>query len=104
MPPDPAAPVVLKRNPNALSAVIDDEVMLMNVERGSYYALDGVASDVWNRLEKAPTQAQLIEDLVSHYSGEPASIERDTLDLLAELSAEGLIDMEPAPATAETDR
>jgi hypothetical protein len=44
---------VIRTNKKILSAVIDNEVVLMSLDQGRYYALDDVASDIGRRLESA---------------------------------------------------
>jgi len=43
----------IHRDDTLLSAVIDGEVVLMSVEKGRYYALDAIASDIWELLIEA---------------------------------------------------
>jgi hypothetical protein len=86
---------VIQTNKKILSAVIDNEVVLMSVDQGRYYALDDVASDIWRRLARAPTQTELINELVEHYNGDREHIERDVAALLVRLAGEGLIDVQP---------
>jgi hypothetical protein len=80
---------VIQTNKKILSAVIDNEVVLMSVDQGRYYALDDVASDIGRRLARAPTQTELINELVEHYNGDREHIERDVLPCPGGLPVKG---------------
>lgn len=79
------------RNAEALSTEIDGEVVIMDPERGEYYGLDPVGSDIWRRLARPTTPARLVTDLIESYDGDPAMIERDTFALLERLAEKGLV-------------
>lgn len=75
-----------------LAAEIGGEVVLMSVERGNYYGLDEIGSDIWRRLEQPLRVADLVTALAADYDGEVAVIERDVLDLLTKLLDNGLVE------------
>jgi hypothetical protein len=81
----------IHRDDTLLSAVIDGEVVLMSVEKGRYYALDAIASDIWERLAQTPTFADLVAGLSTAYRGSRADIETDVTALLAHFAEAGLI-------------
>lgn len=58
---------VLVRNKNIPSVNIDDEIGLLNVETGKYYALNSVGADIWKLLENAMPLNNLINLLISEY-------------------------------------
>lgn len=88
-PLDPHA--VIQRQPAVLFSMVGDEVVIMDVERGEYYGLDPVGSDIWQRLATPMTPAQLVSDLVEQYDGTPEAISRDTFALLERLAEKALI-------------
>ena len=90
-----SAPVSLaslvKCNDNLVSAPMDDEVVILSVERGSYFGLDEIGSEIWHRLETPVRVEALCDALVAKYDADRSIIERDVLALLERLVAEGLI-------------
>jgi hypothetical protein len=85
-----SASVVL-RSSGIIDAEIDDEVVALSIDKGVCYGLNRVGSQVW-ALIAAPTRiADICARLVTKYEVEPAVCERQVLDLLEELRAEGLI-------------
>jgi hypothetical protein len=70
---------------------MDDEVVILSVERGSYFGLDEIGSEIWHRLETPVRVEALCDALVAKYDADRSIIERDVLALLERLVAEGLI-------------
>jgi len=58
----------LLQNTKIISSPIDDEMVMMNVEKGSYFGLDYVGVEIWNLLEKPLMFDELIEKLTQKYS------------------------------------
>jgi Coenzyme PQQ synthesis protein D (PqqD) len=74
-----------------IAAPVDEEIVILSVERGSYYGLDDIGSDIWQRLETRVRVDALCNALIEKYEGDRATIERDVLQLLGDLAADGLI-------------
>jgi hypothetical protein len=74
-----------------ISAPVDGEVVILSVERGTYYGLDKIGTDIWQRLESPVRVDALCEDLAARYAADRQTIERDVLALLESLLAEGLV-------------
>ena len=82
---------VLSRQPDLLEAGVGDDVVLLSVEHGSYYALDPIAAEVWRRLEGRATIDQLCDALTAQYDVSPEQCEADVRAFLAELEAKNLL-------------
>jgi hypothetical protein len=73
---------------------IDDEKVMMSVEKGQYYSLDPVGSRVWELIEKPVKVAALIDTLMLKYDVDRETCERDVLAFLEELREEGILQVE----------
>ncbi len=74
-----------------IEAEVNNEVVALNVENGTCYGLNLVGSRIWNLLT-APVRIQdICARLQTEYKVEPGVCERQVIDLLEELRAEGLI-------------
>jgi Coenzyme PQQ synthesis protein D (PqqD) len=82
---------VVARNDGLLEAEIDNEVVALAIERGTCYGLNRVGSRIWNLLATPMRIGDLCQTLLSEYKVDPNVCERQVLDLLEELQAEGLI-------------
>jgi hypothetical protein len=70
---------------------VDDEVVALNIERGTCYGMNRMGSRIWNLLEKPIRISDLCATLVAAYRVDADVCEQQVLDLLEELRAEGLI-------------
>ncbi len=70
---------------------IDDEKVMMNVEKGQYYGLDPVASRVWELIEQPIRVAALIDALLQKYDVDRTTCEKDVMAFLEQLREDGII-------------
>jgi hypothetical protein len=89
-PLEPSTLVVACRD-GLVEAVVDDEIVALNVEKGTCYGLNRVSSHIWNLLAKPTRICDLCGALVAAYAVDTDVCERQVLDLLEELRAEGLV-------------
>ena len=74
-----------------IEAKVDSEVVALNIEKGVCYGLNRVGSHIWSLLAEPIRVCDLCAALVAAYAVDPEVCERQVLDLLEELRAEGLI-------------
>lgn len=86
---DPDATIV--RTSETLATEVDGEIVLISIRDGSYFGLDSVGSEIWRRLEAPKQVATLCDELKDHFEGDPATIERETLEFLDTLSGRNLV-------------
>jgi len=70
---------------------IDDEIVILNVNKGTYYNLSKVGSDIWILLEKPHTFIQIVNYLTSKYAVELDRCINETSEYLEHLLKDGLI-------------
>jgi len=75
----------------AVATEVNDEVVLMNLERDRCYGLGSTGSDIWRRLREPIQVSDLVNQLWTEYDSAPGQIESDVLRTLNEFAAEGLI-------------
>lgn len=74
-----------------INQTIDGEVIIVNLDSGSYYSLDKVGADIWELIESGATPGDVIETVTRRYDGGRADIEGAVNQLLADLHQEGLL-------------
>lgn len=84
----------LVRAPEMLSTDLDEETVLMSIDAGAYYGLEGPARCIWENLETPLTFSALVERLVKEYSVAPETCAADVEKFLAEMEREGLLRVE----------
>ena len=82
---------VVGRQAGFVEAEVDNEIVALNVEQGTCYGLNRVGSRIWNLLARPARIGDLCTTLIGEYKVDPAVCERQVLDLLEILRAEGLI-------------
>jgi hypothetical protein len=79
------------RNSAILSSTIDDETVMMSMEKGMYYNLNPVASTIWQLLESPQTLDSLCEKLMQEYEVDETTCRQETIELLESLNERNLI-------------
>lgn len=81
------------RSKGCLSAEVESETVLMNVESGCYGNLDDIGSDIWRRLKAPVVIAELCDSLAADYDAGRTQIEADVLTFLAALQQQQMIEV-----------
>ncbi|MES2460461.1 MAG: PqqD family protein [Armatimonadota bacterium] len=73
----------------------DDEVVIVNLDSGSYYSLNTVGSDIWSLIEAGSTLAEMTAHILSRYSGDHSEVQPAIQTFLQNLLAESLVTSSP---------
>lgn len=76
---------------------VDGEVLLIDMDGGELFAMDGTAAAAWRLMDGERSLADIAAALGTHFAGDPQVIVRDCAALVDELAAAGLV---AAPAGA----
>jgi hypothetical protein len=82
-----------RRQQRILSAPIDDQIVMMSVERGQYYNLNAVGTRIWHLLETPRSLAQIVTALAEIYDAPDKKIRAEAGAFLARLEREGLLEI-----------
>ena len=82
---------IIRWSTEAVATEVNDEVILMNLERDRCYGLGNTGSDIWRRLKDPIQVSTLLTQLWEVYDSAPGEIESDVLRTLNQFAAEGLI-------------
>jgi len=85
---------VVVRKDGFLEAEIDNEIVALSVAQGTCYGFNRVGSRMWALLASSVRVGDLVATLLGEYQVDPDVCERQALDLLEELRAEGMIMIE----------
>ncbi len=77
--------------PKVIADLLDDEPVIMNLERGSYYGLDPMASVIWQRLQSGEPIESIADAAASHYGQPHALVAADFDTFLTRLLDEDLL-------------
>ncbi|MDM4772318.1 PqqD family protein [Solimonas sp. SE-A11] len=80
------------RAAKALGARINDEVVILQVDRGTYLKLNSHASAIWDLLEEPTTLGQLCERLQERYAVAPETCRADVVEVLEQMRLESVVE------------
>ena len=70
---------------------VGDEVVLLDLDSGTYYGLDAVGGRLWDLISGSATIGEAIDTMLEEYEVEREVLESDVLRLVNELREKGLI-------------
>lgn len=88
-----SADSIVVASPQQVSCALGDESAILNVSTTIYYGLNSVGTRVWHLLQAPKSVAEIRDALVDEFEVEAGRCERDLLDLLEKMQAEGLIEV-----------
>jgi hypothetical protein len=86
-----SSPGTFARSPAVRSVRHGERTVLMDLDSERYFSLDEVAGRIWDLMEEPRSISALATDLSAVYDAPVEEIELDVAELLANLSAEGLV-------------
>ena len=85
---------ILSRDPKQTFSMIDNEVVMLSIEKGEYFALNEVASVIWQFIEEPVSVGDLVNQLINEYKVEYEECLRDTLICLQEFYDKEIIEIQ----------
>lgn len=83
---------VFERKADMMVADMDDEIVMMDVEQGSYFAINQVGAHVWTKLETPQSFETLVQSVQSAFdSDDKEQIQNDVGLFLKDLAEHSLI-------------
>jgi len=79
-------------SPKVVYEVFDDEVVIINLETGVYYSLNGLGAEIWTRIEETD---DVVLELAARYQRPAGDVEAAVRPFLDGLVAEGLVAPDP---------
>ena len=77
---------------------VDDEMFGLESENGNFYGFNAPAARIWALIEQPRSLAAICAALVEEFEVAPATCRADTLAVLRQLEADGLVTLMPAGA------
>ncbi len=84
---------LFKLSDQQISSDLAGEKVILNHDKGAYYALDEVGALVWSELEKGTASLGTLKDrIMEYYEIDPETLHADLTELLRELVEEKLVE------------
>jgi hypothetical protein len=88
---------VVRRDRVVANDLNDSETVMLDIEKGVYFGVQGVGKVIWDRLAEPTTVDDLVDDLVQQYAVDEATCRSDVTKFLGELAGQGLVDVQNPP-------
>lgn len=83
---------ITKRKEQYSETAIDDEIVVMSLDSGTFFSLTGTGRAIWELLEAQNERARLLAALAEAYAVDEAAIAGEFDAFIASLSEAGLVD------------
>lgn len=74
---------------------LDGEAVLLDLQSGTYFGLDAVGTRIWQLIAEYGTLAAVFDRVVREFDVEREAARADLLELVSQLTARGLVEIEP---------
>ena len=74
-----------------LTADLNEETVMMDIDKGSYYGLNGCGTRIWALLSQPITVSDLCHQLTDEFAVSSTQCEQDLIDFLRDLSARDMV-------------
>ena len=82
---------VVHRDHDVIAAEADQDVVMVSIANGLYYAVSDIAREIWEAIDRPKKISDLIEDLTATYNVDRHVCEEETFSFLEDLRTEGLL-------------
>ncbi|MCA9953773.1 MAG: lasso peptide biosynthesis PqqD family chaperone [Ardenticatenaceae bacterium] len=79
------------RSEGFITSTVDNELVMMSLEKGTYYGLDAIGSQIWENIATPITIEALCQKLIDQFEVDPAQCQADVLAFLNELHQEDMV-------------
>jgi Coenzyme PQQ synthesis protein D (PqqD) len=76
---------------------IQDDVVILNVDTGVYFGLEGTGGQMWRELVEHRSLEKALEALKKRFDVEPDDLRRDLEDMVRQLAEKGLVSLVAEP-------
>lgn len=85
---------VVVQTTGIVAADMDGEKVMLNIEQGKYYGLDGIGSRIWEMIESPRKVQEVVAVMLKEYDVGEKNCQQDVLAFLSTLYAQGLVDLD----------
>lgn len=80
-----------KRNENTISGRLHDELVMMDIDKGKYFALNPVATRIWDFLENPLSIDELCNLLMEEYEVSESQCREEVQEVVEEMVKLGVV-------------
>ena len=76
---------------NTVSCEVEGEMVLLDLQSGTYFGLNAVGAEIWNQITRHKSFAEIQHHLLGQYRVTPEQCEEEVLSLMTKLTEKGLV-------------
>lgn len=84
---------LIVRNPDLISTDMDGDTVMMSIESGEYYGINGVGSRIWELLDKPTTLSEITTIICSEFEVPDLVCQADAKLFIQTLIESGLVSL-----------
>jgi hypothetical protein len=82
---------VLTVPPQVMSRLVDDDTVLLDLESGMYFGLDGVGKRIWDAVAEGRSIGEIAAIITAEYEVDEARAQADVVAFTSDLVERGLL-------------
>ena len=82
---------------------IDGELVILNLDNGYYFTIEGVGADIWALVERGATRESIVQAISEQYGIGSELVRPEVMDFLEKLTDEGLLETSETTTEASND-
>lgn len=87
------ASTIIRPDPRLIVSPLDNEVVMMSIERGNYYGLNPVAAQIWRMIGKGASIGEICDQLAMEYEVTPEECSSEVVAFISKLLEERLVEI-----------
>jgi hypothetical protein len=88
---------LVQRSANQIACDMGGEVVILDLQSGTYYGLDLLGAQIWNLIEQPVPVAVICAAIMAKYDVDAQTCERDVVTFVQKIAAAGLVEITNAP-------
>jgi hypothetical protein len=85
--------MVLERNEEIAWSELGDEIVVLDIEEGTYYTLNQVSAEIWKLADGKRTIAEIVDLIFAGYEADREQIRDDVTRIIGDFSEKNLIEL-----------
>jgi hypothetical protein len=86
---------VIVATPGLMASEVDGELVMMHIEKGTYYGLDPVGARIWQLIAEPTSVGDVCTLLVERYEVDEDTCRTEVIAFATDMVAEGLVTTRP---------
>jgi hypothetical protein len=82
---------ILTIPPQVMSRLVDDETVLLDLESGMYFGVDGVGKKIWDSVVEGLSIGEIAEIITAEYEVDETRAQADVVAFTSDLVKRGLL-------------